>query len=677
MTQLALGATAVDRAAPRSRTVRLTAGAVAAVVTALSAVTLLLSVANGVSPARFLDGNQANGWVAGLASGVLAGLIIYAQPHNRLWIVFAIEGLLVSASVAANAYVEFAAHTAHRPLPGLTLAAWCSGTWWVPGMLVQVGAVPMFFPDGRIRSPAWRWPARILVAAIAAGSLLALTTQALMPPGYTNPFDPPSAERLEMIALAVCAAAAFIGGVVATVDLVVSMRSVDGVQRRRHAWFLISCVLTVLFVLAPLPEFARFALMVLATAAVGVGIVWYGLYDIEPLLSRTIAYAVLTSAAVGAYLAVTVAVGARLSGGIVPAVAAAVVAIVLAGTRLRLQRWVEWLLYGERRDPLAALISLGTRLSTSLDAEAVLPAVVDTVRESLKMPYAAIQLAGDDRVTVESGRPVGTCNRFPVVHAGQPVGTLIVGTRRGEARLNAADTRVLQAFARQAGVAIHDVGVTRELRHAREALVLAREEERRRIRRDLHDGLGPAQAGISLGLEGATQRVRPAASDVGDLLDSLRAETAMCVDEVKRIVSDLRPAALDEIGLLAALHQHVELIASRTDGLHIDLQADQLPALPAAVEAAAYRIALEALTNVVRHSHAEHCWLEVRINGALQLSITDNGVGLPGGGERRGMGLTSMSVRADELGGRCTVTSHDGRGTVVTATLPVGRPWKP
>jgi len=167
------------------------------------------------------------------------------------------------------------------------------------------------------------------------------------------------------------------------------------------------------------------------------------------------------------------------------------------------------------------------------------------------------------------------------------------------------------------------------------------------------------------------------ASDVGDLLDSLRAETAMCVDEVKRIVSDLRPAALDEIGLLAALHQHVELIASRTDGLHIDLQADQLPALPAAVEAAAYRIALEALTNVVRHSHAEHCWLEVRINGALQLSITDNGVGLPGGGERRGMGLTSMSVRADELGGRCTVTSHDGRGTVVTATLPVGRPWKP
>jgi two-component system NarL family sensor kinase len=142
-------------------------------------------------------------------------------------------------------------------------------------------------------------------------------------------------------------------------------------------------------------------------------------------------------------------------------------------------------------------------------------------------------------------------------------------------------------------------------------------------------------------------------------------------------VNDLHPAALDEIGLLAALHQHVELIASRTDGLHIDLQADQLPTLPAAVEAAAYRIGLEALTNVVRHSHAEHCRLELRMNGTLQLSITDNGVGLPGGSERRGMGLTSMSVRAEELGGNCTVTSRDGGGTVVAVTLPVGRPWTP
>ena len=104
----------------------------------------------------------------------------------------------------------------------------------------------------------------------------------------------------------------------------------------------------------------------------------------------------------------------------------------------------------------------------------------------------------------------------------------------------------------------------------------------------------------------------------------------------------------------------------------IDLEADELPSLPAAVESAAYRIALEALTNVVRHSHAAHCRLEVRIDGALHLSITDNGVGLhaPHGGH--GVGLTSMRVRAEELGGTCTVTSPAGRGTAVAAILPIG-----
>jgi two-component system NarL family sensor kinase len=542
-------------------------------------------------------------------------------------------------------------------------------------MLLYLGVVPLFFPDGKVRSPAWRWPARIVVTATAVGSVLALTAQELMSPGFTDPVGLPVPARLQLVAVAVCWAVVFIGGIAATIGLLVSMRSADDLQRRRYAWFLVSRVLTLVFVLVPLPELARSAVMVLATASIAVGIIWYGLFDIEPVLSRTIAYALLTSAAVGAYLVATVAVGAGLHGGYGPVVAAAVVALVLAGVRLRVQRWVERLLYGERRDPLSALTNLGTRLSTALDTGAVLPAVVETVRATLRLPYAAVQLAGGERATIESGQAAGALERFPLVHAGQPVGTLIVGTRRGEMRLNTADTQVLQAFARQASVAIHDVSVTRELRHSREALVRSREEERRRIRQDLHDGLGPALAGISLGLEGATQRVRPVAADVGDLLESLRGETAACAAEVKRIVTDLRPAALDEIGLLSALTQHADLITARTGGsLRIRLDADELPALPAAVESAAYRIALEALTNVVRHSHAGSCRLEIRMDGALHLSITDDGVGLGAVDARHGVGLTSMRVRAEELGGDCTVTSPNGRGTVVAAALPIGPP---
>jgi signal transduction histidine kinase len=217
-----------------------------------------------------------------------------------------------------------------------------------------------------------------------------------------------------------------------------------------------------------------------------------------------------------------------------------------------------------------------------------------------------------------------------------------------------------------------DAAVTRELRLCREELVRSREEERRRLRHDLHDGVGPTLAGISLGLEGAAQRAGALAEDLGDLLDSLRREATGCVAEVRRIVSDLRPAVLDEAGLVPALHRHAELITARAGGdLRIDLEAGPLPALPAAVEAAAYRIALEALTNVVRHSRAAYCRLDVRMDGALRLSVTDDGVGLPPGGRAGGVGLTSMRNRAEELGGSCTVTAGPDRGTVVTAVLPV------
>jgi two-component system, NarL family, sensor kinase len=324
------------------------------------------------------------------------------------------------------------------------------------------------------------------------------------------------------------------------------------------------------------------------------------------------------------------------------------------------------LLYGHRADPSAALTRLGERLSASMTAEAVLPAVADTVRASLRLPYAAVVLDDGAGPAAESGQPVSTCERYPLTHAGGPVGTLLAGVRRGEAALGAADARLLRAFASQAAVAVHDMLVTEQLRRSRA-------EERRRIRRDLHDGVGPALAGISLGLEGAARRARPLDGELGDLLETLRDETTGCVAEVRRIVGDLRPAALDGVGLVAALRQYAEAVTARAGGaLKVEFDAGDLPVLPPAVEAAAYRIALEALTNVIRHSHAAHCELRVRMDGGLVLSVADDGVGLPPAAGGHGTGLASMRARAEELGGSCTVRVEGG--TVVTATLPIGAP---
>jgi signal transduction histidine kinase len=157
-------------------------------------------------------------------------------------------------------------------------------------------------------------------------------------------------------------------------------------------------------------------------------------------------------------------------------------------------------------------------------------------------------------------------------------------------------------------------------------------------------------------------------------LESLRAETAACVDEVKRIVADLRPPALDQIGLVDALRQHADLLTARSSGrLSVDVEAPApLPPLPAAVEVAAYRIALEAMTNTVRHSGARACHVSVELNGSLQVAVRDDGSGVPGG--TRGVGLASMRDRAEELGGECVVVFTEGEGTRVEARLPVGSP---
>jgi two-component system, NarL family, sensor kinase len=424
----------------------------------------------------------------------------------------------------------------------------------------------------------------------------------------------------------------------------------------------------------PLPDAVTFAGNALAVAAFGVGIVRYQLFDIEVVLSRAVVYALLTAGALAAYLLAAAALGVRTEAGFGPAIVAAVAALLLAGARQRLQRVVDHVLYGERRDPLRALTDLGEHLGRALDADAVLPAVVDAVRDTLRLPYAAVQLTGEDRPACESGEAPAHTAEFPLSHAGAQIGVLVVGLRRGETALSAADARLLGVFARQAGVAAHGVRLTRDLRRSRERLVVAREEERRRLRRDLHDGLGPALAGITLGLETAARTTAREQSGVAPLLETLRAETAASVDEVRRIVADLRPPALDQIGLVAALSQHADLLSSRSSGrLHVDVAAvGPLPPLPAAVEVAAYRIALEAMTNTARHSGAHTCHVSVALDGALHLTVRDDGSGLPASAP--GVGLTSMRDRAEELGGRCRVVFTEGEGTCVEAQLPVEGP---
>jgi signal transduction histidine kinase len=355
--------------------------------------------------------------------------------------------------------------------------------------------------------------------------------------------------------------------------------------------------------------------------------------------------------------------------------------------RSGLQHIVDRLLFGERDNPYEVLSRLGRRLETALAPEVVLPTIVETVAQALKLPAAVIEIKEGDhsRVAAAYGPQHMAAITFPLVYHSEIVGQLRVAPRAPEEPLTRDDKRLMEDIAHQAGVAVHATRLTIDLQHSRERLVSAREEERRRLRRDLHDGLGPTLAGQTLKVGAIRNLLTRDPSAADRLLLELGGEIEVAIADIRRLVYALRPPALDELGLVAALRAEAtrhDIEEDSGSGPSVDrvtrprvtVEAPEtLPALPAAVEVAAYRIACEALTNAIRHAQATYCrirLIRLTLDDALQVEITDDGMGLPA--ERRvGVGLVSMRERAEELGGACSITSAPGRGVRVLATLPL------
>ncbi|MFP5283856.1 MAG: sensor histidine kinase, partial [Actinomycetes bacterium] len=329
------------------------------------------------------------------------------------------------------------------------------------------------------------------------------------------------------------------------------------------------------------------------------------------------------------------------------------------------------LMYGDRDDPAAVLSRLGERLQVVLSPTEVFPAVVETVAGSLRLPYAALDLTdptGSVQTAAEFGDPVGAVHVEPITHHGVPVGRLRVSERGRDDPLAPADLALVAALARQVGPAIEAVRLHEDLRRSRAQVVALREDERRRLRRDLHDGLGPALAAIGLKAGLAAREVAPD-STAHRLLRDIDAEVKGSLADVRRLVEALRPPALDELGLVSALRSRAASLAGE---LVIEVSGSVgRGSLPAAVETAAYWIAVEAMTNAVRHSGGSVCTVNLAAtDGQVEVTVRDDGRGLDGA-HRLGVGLRSMRVRADEVGGSVVVRPGPAGGTVVSARLPL------
>lgn len=401
-------------------------------------------------------------------------------------------------------------------------------------------------------------------------------------------------------------------------------------------------------------------------------------FDIDVVVRRSLVYGGLTVAVVVTYAAVAAGLGAVLGSSSPFAsslLATGVAALLVLPLRDVLQRAVTRLLYGDRDEPVRAIRRLGDRLELTMDPATMPRVVVDTVADALRLPYVGLELGTGPaaRLVAERGTrpPPEESIERPLTFHGRPTGRLIAGSRGAADPLSASDLELLGDLARQVGAAAHAANLTVDLRSSRERIVTAREEERRRLRRDLHDNLGPALAGIGMRAEAVEALLQSDPDRATRLLADLRGEVAAAVGDVRRVVDSLRPPAIDEVGLLGALR----LAADRLVGLDaplIRVTADgPLTDLPAAVEVAAYRIASEGMLNAVRHAAASCCDVRLVRGSELTVVVEDDGTGMTSD-RSDGVGLRSMHERAAELGGGLRVEAGpNGRGTRIVASLPL------
>jgi two-component system NarL family sensor kinase len=564
---------------------------------------------------------------------------------------------------------------------GYRIMGWANQ--WTPAL--AYGLLPLallLFPDGRL--PSRRWRVAVWALAIGLGVtvvFLALTVwdvpSLLIDPNQPVPRRAQITWRIAQAGLLVVTATT-LG---AAASLVARWRHADGDTRQQLKWLAAAAASIPLIVLLQSPplefQVLEVYIAVVVPAAAAVAILKYRLYDIDLYLNRSLVYATLTLVVIGAYAGIVTLLGALLatSAPQLPAlVATGVIALLFQPLRERVQRGANRLLYGDRQDPYAVVSRLGGRLEQALDPAAVLPQVAQTVAEALQVPYVAIELGSDSgsRLVASHGRRGIDPEAFPMTYQGQVVGQLLVSPRSPSESFTASERDLLQSLARQAGLAAHAARLTADLQRSREQLVRSREEERRRMRRELHDGLGPSLAGMTMQVGAARALLAADADPIDRLLHNLEQQLQACIVEVRRLVDDLRPRALDQLGLVGAIRQQVNAFSAAADGDTLEITVDgpdELGELPAAVEVAAYRIATEAVTNTVRHAAARRCEVRLQLQDGLVVEVSDDGVGLRDR-DPVGVGLTSMRERAEELGGSLTVEGLPEHGTRIRAELP-------
>lgn len=544
--------------------------------------------------------------------------------------------------------------------------------------------VVLLFPDGTLPTRRWRIPLIVLSTGLVLGTI-GIATVAWQQPEMLYPdeglleFDSSwshVAARIGLISLMIAA-------VLAPIVIGLRIRRADPAKRGPLIWGAFSAALVFVGLIlesmrGDVPFVNVFVALVFPATTIIV-IARYGLYDIDRIIHRSMVYGALVLAVAGVYVLTLwvarivvpmvwvpdTAGQMREDAYVASGVAAVAATVVVLPLRAWLYEFIERRFYGDTERPYELLTDLARGVGTALTPTEILSAVVDGIAEGLRVPYVAVVLAPREHPE----RSAGTRRPWPVtsldlVHRGTTIGSLLVQQRAPDEPWTRRERELLGALAVQAAAPAATVGLISDLQQARERLVTAREEEKRRLRKDLHDGVGPVLSGVRMQLRALAGATPPEA-----VLSGIEEDLTLASGELRRALDGLRPPALDR-GLLSALRGIVDRHAQHS-GIRITLVVPDELSAPAAAEVALYRILDEALTNCVRHAEANHIEVSVdRSTDRVRLVVIDDGKGFTGVRDG-GVGTESMRQRCEELGGSFTIEANGLSGTAVTAIFPV------
>jgi len=666
-----------------------------------------LLVAGGFGLGVYMP-NLHNGLIAAAFSAV-GVFVVRRRPDNREGWLFIATGVAHAVMFFGRQYGLYASTHQGDTLPAVAWATWI-GVWPLPLVLVLSGVTMMCFPDGRLPSRRWR----VVVAAMAAaGTLLALAS-ALWPVEYIdNSLSVPHPLHVSGYGTAqglwaVVGAPVYLSFQIAwAVCVVFRLRRAQGDEARQLRWFVytvclgaVAMVLGLVLFRSPAP--GALAVPIVPVAA-GAAIVKYRLYDIDLVINKTLVVGSMAAIITAGYVAVVVGVGSLVgvsasSNLVLSLGATAIVAVAFEPAHRRVQRWADRLVYGHRPTPYEALARLSTQLSLGGQRADLLAGLASTVADGVGASEVTLWVgSGDELVAVASWPPrAGQDSRLTlpanlaslghggrtyvrtIVHQGALRGAVTLTKAPGE-ELTASEDRLIRDLVAQAGLVLDNVGLgaelqdrlhqisvqAAELRAAAKRIVAAQDEARRRIERDLHDGAQQRLVTLALSLQGVSNRATSAGDDdLAARVEEARHQLTRALAELREMARGIHPAILTEEGLEAALGY----LAERSP-VPVQVRVCLDRRLTQEVEATAYFVVSEALTNATKHSGASSIVIGGSLDGGrLWIEVSDNGRG--GADGNRGSGLQGLADRVATLDGRLTVHSPAGGGTRLRAEIP-------